>query len=85
MGLDKVFKFWIDQLLKVFDLMKHIPIFKDVSLYHTFIFLLVLGIFSSIIKFGIRFQNMIRWSDNQITYYDDNNPHGYKSFGKYRR
>ena len=61
MGLDKVFKFYIEQLVKLFDLMKQIPVLDSLSLYDTTIILIVIYIFTKLIRFGVE----------KVSIYDD--------------
>lgn len=83
--LHQVFVFWLEQLGKLFNFMKQVYIFDNISLYHTFIALCVISIFISIIKFAMRTSNLIRWTDNTATYYNEENEYGFKNFGKPRR
>ena len=55
-GLPDVFSFWLSQNNKFVDVLKQIPIFKGVSLFHTIIAIAVIGIFINVIKFGLRFK-----------------------------
>lgn len=69
MGLTKVFVFWLEQLGKLFNLMKQIPIYENssllgpnyISLFHVFIAFCIISIFVSFIKLGIHV-NMVERS-----------------------
>jgi len=56
-GLSEVFAFYIQQLGKLFDTMRQIPIFEGISLFDTIIALGLITIFLRIIKFGFRHES----------------------------
>lgn len=84
-GLFMVFVWWIQQINKVFALMKQIPIFPGISFFAVFIGCCYISVIISIIKFGMRVSNLVRWSDNTATYWNNNNINGHRNFGKPRR
>lgn len=55
-GLSDVFTFWLNQMNKLFDLLKQVPVFEKVSLFHTIIALCLIAIFIKIIRFGFNFK-----------------------------
>ena len=81
-GLFEVFVFWIESLLKLFDLMKEIPIYENISLFTCFIAMCIISIFTWFIKMLYRTHHLIRWSDNVATYYNPDNVNGFSNFGE---
>lgn len=53
-NLAQIFMFWIEQVLKLFEVMKKIPIFPGISLFDLLIVVSIVLIFMNIIKLGNR-------------------------------
>lgn len=51
-GLSEVFSFYLSKLGDFIDVLKCIPVFENVSLFHTIIALGLISIFIKIIKYG---------------------------------
>ena len=62
-----VFMWWLEQFGKVFNLMKHIPIFgKTVTLYHVIIAFCIIKILIAIIKYSDSVRSFFDDDDNYI-------------------
>lgn len=57
-SLPSVFNFWLSQISKFIDVLKQVPVFKDVSLFHVIIGVCAIGVFLKIIKFGLSFNSI---------------------------
>ena len=85
LGLKDVFNFYIECLLKLFNFMREVPIYENISLFDCLIAMCLFSIFIGIVKTMIKTHNLIRWSDNVATYYNKENEYGFKNFGKPRK
>lgn len=52
-GLSDVFSFYINQLSKAIDVLKEIPVFFGISLFHTLLALALISIFIRLIKYRL--------------------------------